>query len=260
MKNLSQASRKRFHVDAGVLPRHRADLPATPACSFFSSSAVLIQSVESASASARSISASFAFEVGLALLAALREELARLGLDRIGGLPVAVPQRLRLRARRLGRLLPALLDLVQLARGLLDVVRLRTPSGVSNRYFARSASVCAISSSWTAALAKRFHSSISRSSCSFGAMAASAAFSRSTSVCCSCSGSAGGASMAVRRFAHQAIRLAQREVLGGGANRDALDQLLDALDLLAQRPLGRRAPFFRALTHACVCGGEPLGH
>ena len=63
-----------------------------------------------------------AFEVGLALLDALREELARLGLDRIGGLTVAVPQRLRLRARRFGRLLPALLDLVQLARRLFDVL------------------------------------------------------------------------------------------------------------------------------------------
>jgi hypothetical protein len=82
-----------------------------------------------------------------------------------------VPQRLRLRARRLGRLFPALLDLVKLARRLLDVLRLR-PFGVSKPYFARSASVLAISSSCTAAFANRFHSSISRSSCSFGVIAA----------------------------------------------------------------------------------------
>ena len=64
-----------------------------------------------------------AIEVALALFGADGEELARLGLDRIGGLPVAVPEGLRLGAGRLGDLLPALLDLVEIAGGLLDVVR-----------------------------------------------------------------------------------------------------------------------------------------
>ena len=114
-------------------------------------------------------------EVRLALYGPRGEELARLRLDGIGCLTIAMPQRLRLGARRFGRLLPALLDVVQLARGLLE------SSGFSRSYFLRSASACAINSSWTAALANRFHSSISRSSWSFGASVLSAAFRRSTS-------------------------------------------------------------------------------
>ena len=54
----------------------------------------------------------------------LRKELARFRLHRIGGLSIAVPQGLRLRPRRFGSLLPALLDVVQLADGLLEILRL----------------------------------------------------------------------------------------------------------------------------------------
>ena len=80
-------------------------------------------------------------EVGFALDGARGEELARLRLDRIRGLAVAVPERLRLRARRFGRLLPALLDVVQLARrllhvlGLVEVVLLAERLGLRDQLF-----------------------------------------------------------------------------------------------------------------------------
>ena len=61
-------------------------------------------------------------EVPLPLLGTVCEELAGLRLDRVRGLAIPVPERLRLRARRFGDLLPALLDVVQLARRFLDVL------------------------------------------------------------------------------------------------------------------------------------------
>jgi len=58
------------------------------------------------------------FQIGLALFTPLCEELTRLCLNGIGRLAVAMPQGLGLRARRLRRLFPALLNLVKLASRL----------------------------------------------------------------------------------------------------------------------------------------------
>jgi hypothetical protein len=118
------------------------------------------------------------------------------------------------------------------------------PSGVSNPYFTRSASVFAMSSSWTAAFAN------ASTRPSPGAREASApsrlyaarkplrkalliSFERG-----------GGASIADAQLAHDAVRLAQRKVLGRRAERGALDQLLQPLTLLLQRPFRHRPAFF----------------
>ena len=129
VKNRSHASRKRFQVTLRVLPRDRADL-----LPFGLQLLQLVGGLDPVGRVGERFGAlderQLELEVGAALLGALREELARLGLNRVGGLAVAVPQRLRLRARRLGDLLPALLDLVQLVRGLLDVLGLRRVTSV----------------------------------------------------------------------------------------------------------------------------------
>ena len=52
------------------------------------------------------------------------------------------------------------------------------------------------------------------------------------------------------QIASEPIGLAQRQVFGRGANGHAFDQLLDALDLLAQRALGRGAPLLGPQPHA----------
>ena len=79
-------------------------------------------------------------------------------------------------------------------------------------------------------------------------MTVSAAFSRSTSACCSRAGTAGGASIADRRS--RTARSASRSVRSSAAARvvHALDQLLDALHLLLERALGGGALLVLAVT------------
>ena len=122
----------------------------------------------------------------------------------------------------------------------------------------RSASVCAISSSWTAAFANRFHSSISRSSWSFGASAASAAFSRSTRYSRSCVRQRQRRLDRGAQIARRLVGFLEREVFGVGALVRALDELVDALHLLAERLLGRGRLGLGALAHGRLGGGEAL--
>ncbi len=58
------------------------------------------------------------------------------------------------------------------------------------------------------------------------------------------------------QIADRTIGLAQRQIFGCRPRRDALEQLFDALHLLLQRPLGRRALLLLALAHARLGFGE----
>ena len=260
MKNLSHASRNRFQTTR-VSGRGTGPEACHSAWSFFISSAVLIQSVDSASASARTHQVELDLEVGLALDGAGREELARLGLDRIGGLAVAVPQRLRLRARRLGRLLPALLDVVQLARrllhvlGLVEVVLLRQRLGLRDHLFLDGGVREPLPLVHLAQLVELRPEHGQRRLQALDQVLALVVRQRQRRL-------DRGAEIA-RRL----VRFLQREVVGLGALVRALDQLIDALHLLAERLLGGGLLRLGALADRRFGGGvalldrfvEPLG-
>jgi hypothetical protein len=191
-------------------------------------------------------------EMALALFAPDREELADLRLDRIRGLPVAVPQGLRLRARRLGGLLPALLDLVQLARGLVEIVRLRPfrrvevvlrakRLGLRDQLFLHRGVREPLPLVHLAQLVELRRDGGLRGSQPFHELALLV--------------------WRVDRGAQLApdpIGFAQGQVLGGRALGRALDQLLDPLHVLALRALGSGPAFFRAMVHDRFGGGVPL--
>ena len=139
VKKRSHASRNRFQV-ARVSWRGTGPICCHSACSFFSSSAVLIQSVESASCLGARDERQLLLEVALALFVAVREELAQPRLDRIGGLTVAVPQRLRLGARRLGDLFQRSWMSWSSRAALSRSSSFGPPSARRSRYLARSAS------------------------------------------------------------------------------------------------------------------------
>ena len=215
VKNASHASRNRFHVTR-VSCRGTGPISCHSACSFFSSSAVLIQSVECASASARSISASLRSR--LPFRSSTRCAKNSRTFVWTGRRPADNDARASAPASAAPRPPASIAPGSRGARARpCRDPRSSRPSGVSKPYLARSASVLAISSSCTAALANRFHSSISRSSCSFGPTTPSAAFNRSTNVWCSCSGSCGGASRAAR--SSRAIRSASRSVRSSAGDR-----------------------------------------
>ena len=175
-------------------------------------------------------------EIALALLVAVREELAQPGLDRIGGLPVAMPEGLRLGARRFGHALPALLDVVELARRLVEILFLRSLGrvepvldpqrfGLGNQLFLHGRVGEALPLVHLAQVVQ-----LRRDHRGGGAQAFDQRLLGLTVPL------DGGASIAAAQIADEPIRLAQRQVLGGAALLRALDQLLDALHAAAARP------------------------
>ena len=118
MKKWSQAPRKRSHTDFSW-PRVTGPIVFHSACSALIASAVRTQSVESASASARTHERFLLLQVLLALGGLLREEVLALLVDLILRGLEAGPQRFGLRARRGGDGLPPLLQRAHLGRGLL---------------------------------------------------------------------------------------------------------------------------------------------
>ena len=208
--------------------------------------------MDSASASARDDQVHLDLEIGLALDGARREELARLGLDRIRGLAVAVPERLRLGARRLGRLLPALLDVVQLARrllhvlGLVEVVLLRQRFGLRDHLFLDGGVGEPLPLVHLAQLVELRPEHGQRRLQTLDQVLALVMRQRE------------------RRFdrgpeiARRLVRFLEREVVGLGALVGALDQLIDPLHLLAERLLGGRLLRFGALADRRVGRGVAL--
>ena len=162
-----------------------------------------------------------------------------------------MPQRLRLRARRFGRLLPALLDLVQLARGLLDVLRLDALGRVEAVLRAQRFGLA------RSALPGRRRS---RSASTRPSRAARAASARSPPAPPAAARPARAARARRHRrlaalergaqLARDPVGLTQRQVFGRRALGRALDQLFDALHLLPERPFGGRPALFGAQPHA----------
>ena len=216
----------------------------------------MIQSVDCASASGALDERQLALEVALPLLAAQREELARLRLDRIGGLAVAMPQRLRLRARRFGRLLPALLDVVQVAGHLVEIVGLHPLGrieavlrakrlGPGDQLFLDGGVREPLPLVQLAQLVELRRDTGTGPPDSLGKRRA-----------CSRSGDGGGRVDRRAHLARDAVRFAEREILGRCAGRGALDQLLEAQGLLLQHPLCGRPTLFGAQSDARLSSRE----
>ncbi len=169
-----------------------------------------------------------------------------------------MPEGLGLGTRRFGDMLPALLDVVQLARGVLDVLRLRAlgivdaelrPHGLrsGDQFFLDGGVGETLPLVHLPQLvqARRDHGQgrlhLFDERMQLARVHARGRFD-------------GGA-----QVAHRTIRFAQREVLGRRALHHALDELFDPEDLLLLRTLGGGAPFFRALTQAPLRLGKPRG-
>ena len=122
MKKRSQAVRNRSQI-AFSWPRVTAPIVFHSACSFLISSAVWIQLVESASASARSHSAIFFARFSARASACAAKCASQRAHDLVVRRLEAAPQRLALRARHVGGLPPLLLQLADATRhgfGILD--------------------------------------------------------------------------------------------------------------------------------------------
>ena len=218
--------------------------------------------MDSASASARVAEGELHLEVRLALDGARGEELARLRLDRIRGLAVAVPQRLRLRARRFGGACFQRSWMSCSSRAAFSM-----SSGLSRSYF------------FAERLGLRDHLFLDGGVGEPLPLVHLAQLVQLRSEDGERRLQALDEVLALvmrqgqRRFdrgaqvARGLVGLLQREVVGLGALVRPLDQLVDALHLLAERLLGGRLLRFRALADRRLGRGvalldrlvEPLG-
>ena len=145
-----------------------------------------------------------------------------------------MPQGLRLGARRFGDLLPAFLDLVELPRGLFDVVGRRGAIGLEVVFRAQRLGPrdqllldrCVREALPLVHLAKVLQPRRDRAERGFQA------FRQAVTLAVADAGWRGRINRRTQ-IARDPVGFAQRQVLGGRAALRALDQLLDALHLLA---------------------------
>ncbi len=165
-----------------------------------------------------------------------------------------MPQRLRLRTGRLGRLLPALLDIVQLARDLVEVLGLHAFGGVEavfraqdirlrDQLFLNGGVGESLPLIHLAELVQLGGDECQRPLQLLGELPLG----------CRRRGVERGT-----QLAGDTVGLAERQILGGRPLRRAIDQLLDPLRLLLDRTLRRGAAFLCAQPYARVSGGESL--
>ena len=121
MKNRSQATRNRSQTGFSW-PRETGPIVFHSACRRLISSAVCIQFVETASASARSHNAIFFAQVLLAPSGLRGKVRFAARPDLVVGRLEAPPERLALRARHVGGLAPLLLELADPARDLFGIL------------------------------------------------------------------------------------------------------------------------------------------
>ena len=179
----------------------------------------------------------------------MREELAQPRLDRIGGLTVAMPQGLRLGTRRLGHALPPLLDVVELARRLVEVFFLGTLRRVEAEPGAQRlgpGDQLLLHRRVGEAFPLVHLAQVVHARCDDGGGSLEPLEQRRLLFLLDRRRRVDRAA----EIAREPIGLAQREVFGGAALLRPLDQLLDALQLLTQRPLFGRVLVFGALRDA----------
>ena len=248
VKKRSQASRNCFHVALRLLARHRADLLPLGLQLL-----QLVGRLDPVGGVRELLGArderQLLLEIALALLVAVREELAQPRLDRIGGLAVAMPQGLRLGTRRLGHALPPLLDVVELARRLVEVFFLGTLGRVEAEPGAQRlgpGDQLLLHRGVGEAFPLVHLAQLVHARRDDGGGGLEPLEQRRLLFLLDRRRRVDGAA----KIARQPFGLAQREIFGGAALLRALDQLLDALQLLAQRPLLGRVLLFVALRDA----------